>query len=170
MLALQQPAAGDLRIVGAAFKIVTDLERVGDLATNLAEYALDGSESSPLPNTDYERIAAPALELVEHATDAFSAADSAACFAVADRDDELDSRCVAGTERAVRTCIELQIDATDTQAIQGESGTFSSAYDVLADVSQTLVIVRDVERIGDHAVNVAARTLYAIESSDELLF
>ncbi|WP_254524671.1 phosphate signaling complex protein PhoU [Natrinema caseinilyticum] len=173
LVALYQPVAGDLRIVVAAFKIVTDLERVGDLATNLAEYALAATESSPpLPDVDFERIAALALELLEQAIEAFVTEEPAVCFAVADRDDELDARCASVTERVVRACIDLRVEGvgetTEWLVETGSDGT-AGTYDVLADVVRTLVIVRDIERVGDHAVNVAARTLYAVESSDELL-
>ncbi|WP_254765054.1 phosphate signaling complex protein PhoU [Natrinema marinum] len=174
LLALYQPLAGDLRIVVAAFKIATDLERVGDLATNLAEYALDATESSPpLPDVDFERTAALALELLEEALEAFVTEEPATCFAVAERDDELDDRCVSVAERVVRTCIDLRIegiDATGGRTIGSDPVGDPSVSDLLADVSRTLVIARDIERIGDHAVNVAARTLYALENSDELLF
>ncbi|ELZ18108.1 phosphate signaling complex protein PhoU [Natrinema limicola] len=172
LLALYQPVAGDLRQVIATFKIVTDLERVGDLATNLAEYTLASTGSAPtLPDVDFERIAALALELVEDAIEAFVTDDVDACFAVADRDDELDARCEAVTERVVRTLIDLRVDGdavNSAQAFPTESDEWP-LEDVLTDVSRTLVIVRDVERVGDHAVNVAARTLYALENSEELL-
>ncbi|WP_408957818.1 phosphate signaling complex protein PhoU [Natrinema sp. 74] len=173
LLALHQPVAGDLRIVVAAFKIVTDLERVGDLATNLAEHALGATESSPpLPDVDFERIAALALEMFEEALEAFVTEETEPCFAVADRDDELDARCASVAERVVRTCIDLRVagvDATDGRATETDSVGDPPVSDILADVSRTLVIVRDIERVGDHAVNVAARTLYALESDDELL-
>ncbi|MFD1563012.1 phosphate signaling complex protein PhoU [Haloarchaeobius amylolyticus] len=172
LLALYQPVAGDLRSVVATFKIVTDLERMGDLATNLAAYTLASTGSAPtLPDVDFERIAALALELVEDAIEAFVTDDADACFAVADRDAELDARCEAVTERIVRTLVDLRVDGDAVRA-----GTaFSDESDewpleaVLTNVSRTFVIVRDIERVGDHAVNVAARTLYALESSEELL-
>ncbi|QLG48465.1 phosphate signaling complex protein PhoU [Natrinema halophilum] len=173
LLALEQPLAGDLRIVVAAFKIVTDLERVGDLATNVAEYALTATASSTLPDVDFERISALALELLERSIEAFAAEDPSACFAVADRDDELDARCAGVAERVVRICIDLRVENIDSVASSTvEAGSVASQpmRDILADVSRTLVIVRDIERVGDHAVNVAARTLYALETSDELLF
>jgi len=172
LLALYQPVASDLRSVIATFKIVTDLERVGDLATNLAEYTLASTGSAPtLPDVDFERIAALALELVEDAIEAFVTDDVDACFAVADRDDELDARCEAVTERIVRTLIDLRVDGdavNSAQAFPDKSAEWP-LENVLTDVSRTLVIVRDVERVGDHAVNVAARTLYALENSEELL-
>jgi phosphate transport system protein len=169
LVALYQPVAGDLRVVVAAFKIVTDLERVGDLATNLAEYALDSTASLPqLPDVDFERIAALALEMIDRAVEAFAEERSATCFAVADRDDELDARCASVTERIVRTLVDLRVDERDANG-PGSGTERPPVGDVIADVSRTLVVVRDLERVGDHAVNVAARTLYALESSDELL-
>jgi phosphate transport system protein len=171
LLALHQPVAGDLRFVVAAFKIVTDLERIGDLATNLAEYTLESPGStSPLPDVDFERIAALALAQIERALEAFVTDDVEACFAVADRDDELDARCAGVTKRIVRTLIELHVDAeTNGEARVRRETREPPVADVITDVSRTFVIVRDLERVGDHAVNVAARTLYTLESSEELL-
>lgn len=171
LFALHQPVAGDLRFVVAAFQIVTDLERMGDLATNLAEYTLDSTGSaSPLPDVDFERIAALALAQVDRALEAFVTDDVEACFDIADRDDELDARCVRVAERVVRTLVELHVDGGTSggQRVRRDTGEPLVA-DVIADVSRTFVIARDLERIGDHAVNVAARTLYALESSEELL-
>lgn len=163
LLALYQPVAGDLRVVVAAFKIVTDLERVGDLATNLAEYALEATAPDPaLPDVDFERIAALALEQLEAAVEAFVNEDPAACRTIADRDAELDRRCAAVTARLGRALVELRREADD-------AADSRSVDALLADVSRTLVIVRDIERVGDHAVNVAARTLYALENDAALL-
>jgi len=163
LLALYQPVAGDLRIVIAAFTIVTDLERVGDLATNLAEYALETTGSDPaLPDVDFERIAALALEQLEAAIEAFVDEDSAACHEIVDRDARLDRRCEEVTARIGRTLVELRSEADDASDSR-------SVDALLADVSRTLVIVRDIERVGDHAVNVAGRTLYALENDDALL-
>ncbi|MDF9744233.1 phosphate signaling complex protein PhoU [Natrinema salsiterrestre] len=171
LLALHQPVAGDLRFVVAAFQIVTDLERIGDLATNLAEYTLASTGSaSPLPDVDFERIAALALAQVDRALEAFVTDDAEACFAVADRDDELDARCVRVAERVVRTLVELHVDHESNGEQRVGHGTRTPPVaDVIANVSRTLVIARDLERVGDHAVNVAARTLYALENSEELL-
>ncbi|ELY86993.1 phosphate signaling complex protein PhoU [Natrinema altunense] len=171
LLALHQPVAGDLRFVVAAFKIVTDLERIGDLATNLAAYTLDSTGSSPpLPDVDFERLAALALEQVERALEAFVADDVEACFDIADRDDELDGRCASVTERIVRTLIERRIeDGRRNGGWLRDGDSRPPVEDVITDVSRTFVIVRDLERVGDHAVNVAARTVYALENSEELL-
>ncbi|QCW02667.1 PhoU domain-containing protein [Natrinema pallidum] len=171
LLALHQPVAGDLRFVVAAFKIVTDFERIGDLATNLATYTLDSTGSSPpLPDVDFERLAALALEQVERALEAFVADDVEACFGIADRDDELDGRCASVTERIVRTLIERGVEDGGRNGCRPRNGdSRSPVEDVIADVSRTFVIVRDLERVGDHAVNVAARTVYALDNNEELL-
>ncbi|AFO56834.1 phosphate signaling complex protein PhoU [Natrinema sp. J7-2] len=172
LLALYQPVAGDLRTVVAAFKIVTDLERVGDLATNLAEYTLDTTGSDPtLPDVDFERIAALALEQLEAAVEAFFNEEPTACRGVADRDEELDRRCEAVAERVGRRLIELRLNADGSVGNRslGTGADRRSVGPLLADVSRTLVIVRDIERVGDHAVNVAARTLYALENDASLL-
>ncbi|MFC4246916.1 phosphate signaling complex protein PhoU [Natribaculum luteum] len=156
LIALYQPVASDLRFVVAAFKIVTDLERVGDLAANLAAYALR-SRSDEMADLDLERLGALALELLEDAVEAFVTDDADAPFVLARRDDELDERCHAVHERIVCRLLE-RVDDCD-----------SASDDAVADVSRPLLVVRDIERIGDHAVNVAARTLYALEGDETLL-
>ncbi len=151
-----QPVATDLRIVIAAFKIATDLERVGDLAVNLASHALEYDGHTP-PDVDVERLEALARELLENAIDAFVEGDPAACLGVAHRDDELDARCQAVNDRVIRTLLSLSLEDGEPEPA------------VLEAALQTFVIVRDLERVGDHAVNVAARTLYALESDEQLL-
>ncbi|GGL32246.1 phosphate transport system regulatory protein PhoU [Halarchaeum grantii] len=158
LFALQQPVAGDLRFVAASFKIITDLERVGDLAVNLGEYALATTDETPL-DVDVAAIGADAREMVADALDAYAGADTAACHAIAERDDELDAHCQRANERVVRDLIEH------------EAGEDAWAVERLMDgVSRTLLTVRDLERVGDHAVNIAARTLYMTENDPELIY
>ena len=74
LLALQQPVAGDLRFIAASFKIITDLERVADLATNLGDYTL-AAERDRYPDVDVQGVGDAVLEMVDDATtasDAFS--------------------------------------------------------------------------------------------------
>jgi phosphate transport system protein len=157
LLALQQPVAGDLRFVASSFKIITDLERIGDLATNLARYAIE-AERERYPEVDVQRIGSLAVEMVEDAMAAYAAADVEASRAIADRDEELDAMCEAASETIARELIAIDADPHD------------SADAVVADVKRLLLTVRDLERVGDHAVNVAARTLYMVENSDELIY
>jgi len=164
LLALQQPVAGDLRFVVASFKIITDIERVGDLATNLGEYALaDGGDRSPererLAGIDVSGIGADAKALFEDALAAYEDEDVAACRAIAERDDEIDALCTRASEQVVRDLIERETGG-DGWAIER----------LMDDVSRLLLTIRDLERVGDHAVNIAARTLYMVESDPELIY
>ncbi|MFB6268480.1 MAG: phosphate signaling complex protein PhoU [Halobacterium sp.] len=158
LLALQQPVAGDLRFVAASFKILTDLERVADLATNFARYAL-AARDDRLASVDVAGIAADARALLVDAIAAYDDQDADACFDVAARDDHVDALCQAASHRVVRDLIEREAgsDAWDVEAL-------------LDDVSHVLLTVRDLERVADHAVNVAARTLYAAENDPALIY
>jgi phosphate transport system protein len=158
LLALQQPVAGDLRFVAASFKILTDLERVGDLATNFARYALAAREDR-LAAVDVAGIAEEARALLVDAMDAYEAMDADACHDVAVRDDHVDALCQSASQRVVRDLIEREAgdDAWDVESL-------------LDDVSTVLLTVRDLERVADHAVNVAARTLYAAENDPERIY
>jgi phosphate transport system protein len=160
LLALQQPVAGDLRLIAASFKIITDLERIGDLATNLGEYTMDASRDV-FPEVDIQGIGDDVIEMIEDAMAAYEAEDVDACFAIADRDDAIDERCETASEIVVRDLIEREVDDETTE---------SEIETLLADVSRLLLTVRDLERVGDHGVNIAARTLYMVESDDELIY
>ncbi len=160
LLALQQPVAGDLRLIASSFKIITDLERIGDLATNLGDYTLD-AERDMYPEVDIQSIGHATIDMVQDAMDAYAAEDVAACYQIAERDDEIDSLCKRASETIVRDLIETEIDEnTSEQEIEK----------IMADVSRLLLTVRDLERVGDHAVNIAARTLYMVEKDDELIY
>jgi phosphate transport system protein len=159
LFSLQQPVAGDLRFVAASFKIITDLERVGDLATNLGGYALDARRER-YPEVDVQAIGDAVAEMLEDAMAAYAADDAAACFEIADRDDEVDVLCQRASSTVVRELIETEMAADDPDDVEA----------LLADVSRFLLTVRDLERVGDHAVNIAGRTLYMVESDDALIY
>jgi len=160
LLALQQPVAGDLRFIAASFKIITDLERVADLATNLGDYTLD-AERERYPDVDVQEVGDRVATMVEDAMTAYADGDPEACFAIADRDDEVDALCERAADTVVRDLIERKVDdATGEQEVER----------LMQDVSRLLLTVRDLERVGDHAVNIAARTLYMVENSDELIY
>jgi phosphate transport system protein len=156
LFALQQPVAGDLRFVAASFKILTDIERIGDLAVNLAERALEKREDY-LPEVNVDDLTGIAAEMVERALDAYEAGAPDLCRAVADQDDELDGLC----ERVAQVVIEDLV---------GREVERATDDDLMAGVRRLLVTVRDIERVGDHAVNIAARTLYMVEASEALLY
>ncbi|WP_254544482.1 phosphate signaling complex protein PhoU [Halomarina pelagica] len=159
LLALQQPVAGDLRFIASSFKIITDLERIADLATNLGTYTLD-AKRDVYPDVDVQGIGQMTLEMIENAMDAYEAEDADACFAIAERDDDLDRLCERASETVVRDLIETESVDRDDEEIET----------LMQDVSRLLLTVRDLERVGDHAVNIAARTLYMVENSDELIY
>lgn len=159
LFALQQPVASDLRFIAASFKILTDLERVGDLATNLGHY----TEAEPprrVSGVDLAGIGAAAGEMVEDAVRAYVTEDAAACHRIAERDKDIDAECQAASERVVRDLIEGQ----DTSAAEWPS---EGAMD---DGSRLLLAIRDLERVADHGVNIAGRTLYLVESDPALIY
>ncbi len=157
LLALQQPVAGDLRFIASSFKIITDLERIADLATNLGGYAGE-ARYEVFPDVDVQRIGDETLEMLAMAMAAYDEESAEDCFAIAERDDEVDALCETASETIVRDLIESEAD--DREDVE----------DLMADVSRLLLTVRDLERVGDHTVNIAARTLYMLENSDELIY
>ena len=159
LFALEQPVAGDLRFVAASFKIITDLERIGDLATNLAAYAAEAG-GGVYAEVDVRRIGALTAEMVDDAVDAFDRGDAAACFEIDRRDDEVDTHCERAGEVVVRDLITREHGELSESRMEA----------VMDEVSLVLLMIRDLERVGDHAVNIAARTLYMEENDDELLY
>jgi len=155
LFALQQPVAGDLRFVASSFKIITDLERIGDLATNLAEYAIT-AERDRYPEIDIAHLGTEAGSMVGEAVAAYEADNAAAARAVAARDDELDRLCSEANAVVVRDLL-----GTD----------YGDEYTALIDdVQRLLLTIRDLERVGDHAVNICARTVYMVDHDDELIY
>ena len=156
LIALQQPVASDLRFVAASFKILTDVERVGDLATNLARHAL-AARSDEIAEVRIREIGETARDQVRAALQAYVDADPAACRAIAERDDELDASCQHASETVVRELVASEPDRWEVEQL-------------LDGVSRLLLTIRDLERVGDHAVNIAARTLYATDGDPELIY
>ncbi len=161
LIATQQPVASDLRLVAASFKIITDLERVGDLATNIAGYTVDANEAR-FSEVDVQEIGALATSMVEDAVRAYEEADTDACRGIAESDEVLDERCERASERVMRDLLGNEYGVKKAPD-EGETEA------VVNDATRFLLIIRDLERVGDHAVNVAARTLYMAENDDELI-
>ena len=157
LLALQQPVASDLRFIAASFKIITDLERIADLAVNLGEYTLEAQENL-FPDVDVQEMGELTLEMVEDAMIAYDVEDTDSCRELADRDDDLDHFAERASEIVVRDLIERELDSPE------------EIEALLQDVSRLLLTIRDLERVGDHAVNIAARTVYMVENDDELIY
>lgn len=144
ILALYQPVAQDLRFVIAVLKINNDLERIGDLAGNIAERALrlsqDGKASIPF---DFHKMAERVQLMLRHALDALVNADVALALQVRNSDDEVDDM-----HREVYRIVEEEIrkDVNNVGAL-----------------IQFLAISRSLERIADHATNIAEDVTYMIE-------
>jgi len=158
LLALQQPVAGDLRFIAASFKIITDLERIADLATNLGDYTLD-AEQDVYPDVDVQEIGEEVTRMVERAMEAYAEEDPELCYEIADYDDRVDELCERASEAVARDLIERE-DADSDEEVER----------LMRDVHRLLLTIRDLERVGDHAVNIAARTLYMVENDDDLLY
>jgi phosphate transport system protein len=147
LLALHQPVAVDLRAIVSAVKINTDLERVGDLAINIAEAALRYLQHAPVKELiDIPRMAALAQGMLRDALDAFVSRDQTLARQVLDRDDELD----ALKTQVFRSLLDHM--ATDPETIQ-------PALDLV-------LISRHLERIGDHATNVAEDVIFMVSARD----
>lgn len=159
LVALQQPVASDLRFITASFKIITDLERVGDLAANLAQYALM-TKRDLAPEVAVEDIGRDAIVLLKRSLNAYKTEDIDACQEIAASDDDIDALCQRASETITRDLIEREADRGDPWRVE----------QLLDDVSRVLLTIRDLERVADHAVNIAARTLYMVENDPELIY
>jgi phosphate transport system protein len=147
LLALHQPMAIDLRAIVAAAKINTDLERVGDLAINIAEAARQYVAHPPVKRLiDIPRMAAIAQSMLREALDAFVRHDTALAQNVLNQDDALD---------ALKTQIFRELL---TYMLQDPS-TIEPALDLI-------LISRHLERIGDHATNIAEDVIFVVAAKD----
>jgi phosphate transport system protein len=158
LIALQQPVAGDLRLIAASFKIITDLERIADLATNLGDYTLDARRTY-FSEVDVQEVGEFATSMVEDSIEAYENEDTELCYEIDERDGTLDEMCEGASERIMRNLIEgIDVETDDEAEL------------LLQETSRLLLTIRDLERVGDHAVNIAARTLYMLENDDELIW
>jgi phosphate transport system protein len=147
LLALHQPMAVDLRVILSAVKINTDLERVGDLAINIAEAAMRYlSHAAVKELIDIPRMAEIAQRMLRDALDAFVSRDVALAQRVLDADDELD---------ALKTQVFRELLTFMLQAPQ----TIEPAIDLI-------LISRHLERIGDHATNIAEDVIFMVSAKD----
>ena len=160
LIARRQPVASDLRLITASFKILTDLERIADLAVNLASRTEYGTAEIH-DAIDIRTLGMTAAEMVANAVNAYETETSDACRAVAETDTGLDADCETANKRLIRELIaERTADSHDERELAA----------TVDRTTRALLTVRDIERVGDHAVNIAARTLYMIDSNDELLY
>jgi phosphate transport system protein len=147
MLALHQPMAVDLRAIMSAVKINTDLERVGDLAINIAEAVLRYLRHPPVKELiDIPRMADIAQGMLRDALDAYVRRDTALAQAVLDEDDTLDA-------------LKTQVFRDLLTYMLEDAQTIEPALDLI-------LISRHLERIGDHATNVAEDVIFMVSARD----
>ncbi len=147
ILAVHQPAASELRFVAMAMKIVTDLERVADLASNVAYRSrrMLGAELPPLP-TELVRMSPAVREMVALALDAFVERSVDRAQQVLTRDDEVDR-------------LQQDVFARLTAMMTSDPGLVEHGL-------RLVHCARDLERAGDHATNIAEGVVFMVRGRD----
>jgi phosphate transport system protein len=147
LIVREQPVARDMRLVVAAIKISTDLERMGDLAVHVAERALSLMAQPPLPEPiNYGELANLVESMVLGSLDSFVKRDAQAARAILETDDAVDK---------ARNGIQRQL----TNLMQKDAATVLRALDYL-------IVARKLERIGDHATNIAEDVIFLTQGVD----
>jgi phosphate transport system protein len=146
-LLTKAPLATNLRLVTVAMKISQNLERVGDEATKIAKRARDLSQEPPVKiNLDLPRLARMALDMLKSALDTFVNHDSAAARALVPRDKE--------------------VDALNKEIHQTLARHMVANPDTIGRCLHLMVVSKSLERIADHAKNVAEDVVYLYEAQD----
>ena len=147
LLALQQPMASDLRLITAAMKINADLERIGDQAVNIAENAARILSHPPLkPLIDLPRMAEIAQRMTRDSLDAFVRRDPELARNILARDDEVDQ-------------LKDQVFRVLLTYMMADPATIERALGLI-------LISRNLERIADHATNIAEDVIFVVEAKD----
>lgn len=145
LIALQQPLAGDLRTIGTVLKVVTDLERVGDYATNIAEVAVRLAGEPPLkPSSGIPRLAEMSQRMLSQSLDAFVHRDVELAEAVCHADDPVDELFSSLYEELMGM---LGSGVDPVRAAQAVNLIFAARY---------------LERIADHATNISERVIFMV--------
>jgi phosphate transport system protein len=145
LLALRQPMAADLRFITSAMKIITDLERMGDQAVNIAERAITLNQEPQLkPYIDIPRMAEITQSMVKDVLDAFVNHDSKLARSVCQRDDMVDGL----NDQVFRELLTYMISdpRTITRAVH------------------LMIVCRCLERIADHATNIAEDVIFMVDA------
>ncbi len=143
LLLQQQPVARDLRLISSALKMITDMERIGDQAADISEIVLVmGKDYDNVQPEEIPLMADATIAMVTNSIDAFVRRDEALAQQVIDADDEVDERF-------------LQVRAKLIERFTADPHTAEYALDLF-------MITKYLERIGDHAVNIAEWVLFSI--------
>ena len=147
LLALRQPTAVDLRFITLGLKIVADLERVGDLGVNIAERVIELNEETALkPYIDLPRMAEDVQNMLHRALDAFVREDVVMAQGVLDADDQIDD--------LNHRIFEELVDYMDRDKAN------------IKRACRLMFISRYLERIADHATNVAEMVIFLVQGKD----
>ena len=148
IIAKRQPAAGDLRLVLAVIKIASDLERIGDEATKIAKAArrLHSAETPFVPRVGLTQAVELALELLRASLDAFARVNPEGIEDLRRKDAEID----AGFKGVMRQLITYMME---------DPRTISSCLEML-------FIAKAIERVGDHAMNIAEHVVFVARGED----
>jgi phosphate transport system protein len=147
LLALQHPVAVDLRFIMMAMKINNNLERMGDIAQNITHYALELLEmSKPAPRVDIPHMAQLAQEMIQNSLDAFVRWDVELARKVLRSDDEVDT---------LRDRMYSEI----RKYIEEDSSRVNPGLEYI-------FIARGLERLADHATNIAEDVLFFVQGID----
>ncbi|MCD8300098.1 MAG: phosphate signaling complex protein PhoU [Clostridiales bacterium] len=143
LLMKQQPVASDLRLISAALKMITDMERIGDHAADISEMSIYLAGVGHRPKMDIiKKMAAQSMVMVVDAIQAFVEKDLKKAEEVYNKDDIMDALFVEAKEKLIETIRER-----------------SDVAEIAADL---LLISKYLERIGDHAANIAGWVIYSI--------
>jgi phosphate transport system protein len=147
LIVREQPVARDMRLVVSAIKITTDLERMGDLAVHIAERALSLMAQAPLPEAiNFGEISGLVESMVLGSLESFVNRDAQAARGILDSDDAVDK---------ARNSIQRQL----IDLMQRDTTTIARALDYL-------IVARKLERIGDHATNIAEDVIFLAQGVD----
>jgi phosphate transport system protein len=147
LLAMQQPMAVDLRFIIACIKINSDLERVGDQAVNIAQRVMDmAAQPRSNLNVDIPRMAGLAINMVRDALNSFLTANAEMAQSVLERDDLVDN-------------MNREIFEAADYAMAHQVETHRDALD-------TLIVARNLERVADHATNIAEDVIFWVRAKD----
>ena len=144
LFALRQPMASDLRLITSSMRIAVELERIGDLAVNIAERSLELLKQPPLkPLIDIPRMAEIAQQMVKDAIDAFVNKNDKLAKSVCERDDEVDD-------------LNDQIFRELLTYMMQDPKTIEKAVELI-------LVGRHLERIADHATNIGEDVIYFVK-------
>lgn len=148
LLLQQQPVAKDLRLISAALKMITDMERIGDQAADISEISIQLAKTPILGKMDLiTKMAEETIKMVTKSIDAFVKSDLTIAQQVIDQDDIVDELFVAAKKEIIE---QIQVNTESSEQ-----------------ATDLLMVAKYFERIGDHATNIAEWVIFSITGKHE---